>query len=113
MIPGEPFAKQRPRFTRTGGVYTPRETVAYEMSVAWQARASKVKFGSAEVGCSIDFFCGKKRKLDLDNAIKAVTDGAEKGQLYENDSQLTDIHGRIKSDPENPRVEARFWEIAE
>lgn len=33
-IPGKPFAKQRPRATRQGRVYTPKETVSFERTVA-------------------------------------------------------------------------------
>ena len=32
-IPGKPFAKQRPRATRQGRVYTPKETVSFERTV--------------------------------------------------------------------------------
>ena len=32
-IPGRPFAKQRPRATRQGRVYTPKETVSFEATV--------------------------------------------------------------------------------
>jgi Holliday junction resolvase RusA-like endonuclease len=30
LVPGEPFAKQRPRVTKTGHAYTPQETANYE-----------------------------------------------------------------------------------
>lgn len=37
-IPGRPFAKQRPRSTRLGRVYTPAETVSFERQVGQIAR---------------------------------------------------------------------------
>ena len=37
-IPGTPFAKQRARMTKTGRMYTPAETVAYEAKVRAIAR---------------------------------------------------------------------------
>lgn len=33
-IPGKPFGKQRPRATRSGQIYTPKETVSFERTVA-------------------------------------------------------------------------------
>jgi len=37
VIPGKPFAKQRPRSTRQGRPYTPKETVSFERVVGQMA----------------------------------------------------------------------------
>jgi len=109
VIHGEPHAKQRPRFTKAGGIYTPKATVAYEEGVAWAGRKAGIILGDATIGVKLTFYCGKTRKLDLDNAIKSVLDGAEKGGLYDNDIQIVKIEAEVKHDKSDPRVEALFY----
>lgn len=113
VIPGEPQVKQRPRLARAGNVYTPRETVQYELEVAWAARASKIKFGASLVGCRITCFFGKRRKGDIDNFCKSLLDGFQKGGLIEDDFNVIHLTGKVKHDADNPRVEVKMWEIAE
>ncbi len=37
-VPGDPFGKQRPRFTKSGHTYTPTETHEREQIIAWAYR---------------------------------------------------------------------------
>jgi Holliday junction resolvase RusA-like endonuclease len=91
-IPGKPFAKQRPRSTRQGRVYTPKETVSFERTVG-QIAAQHFQApltGPVRVTILATFQPAKswsKRKVsehmnrphtqrpDLDNCAKAILDG--------------------------------------
>lgn len=109
---GTPVPKGRPRFTRQGRTYTPKKTYDYETEVAKEARAA---MGSSEaletpvavfvhVTFPIPQSYSKKRseaclsgfekhikRPDLDNCIKAITDGMN-GVVYKDDSQITSLH---------------------
>ena len=37
---GDPVPKKRPRFTRTGRTYTPKETMTYEADIAKMAKSA-------------------------------------------------------------------------
>lgn len=114
VIPGKPFAKQRPRASRRGHltvIYTPKETINYENLVksAWYNQNGLYNFGNdpleAEV---IGFFptphsCSKKqqskmlegeikytKKPDCDNMAKIVLD-ALNDIAYDDDSQIVSL----------------------
>jgi Holliday junction resolvase RusA-like endonuclease len=113
-IYGDPVAKGRPRFTKTGRTYTPKKTHDYESEVAMMAKAA---MGSSEpletpvevfvyVTFPIPASYSKKRawdclngsekhtkRPDLDNCIKAVTDGMN-GVVYKDDCQITGFHAK-------------------
>lgn len=105
-IPGKPFAKQRPRATRQGRVYTPKETVSFERTVG-QIAALHFKepiTGPVRVTIRATFkpaasWSKKKtaehlnrphtQRPDIDNCQKAILDGlnriawADDGQVFE------------------------------
>ncbi len=110
IIPGKPQAKQRPRFTRSGHVYTPPETANYENMVKLSYRE---KYGDRvlknaiqadiTVSVSIPKSVSKKKywemetgrlyptkKPDCDNIIKSVLD-ALNGVAYEDDKQVVKV----------------------
>lgn len=106
-IPGKPFAKQRPRSTRQGRVYTPAETVSFERTVGTlaaqhcrepltgpvrvtvyavfqpPASASKAKV-AAMLGRP------HMQKPDLDNCLKAILDGLNR-IAFADDAQVVEI----------------------
>lgn len=97
IIPIEPVAKGRPRFTKQGFTYTPAKTRDAEAYL--RAFASQYpKFAPGlPLSVSIDFYLtkpksvGKKREFpivrpDLDNYIKIVD--AFNGVLWDDDSQI-------------------------
>lgn len=112
VIPGKPFGKQRPRFSRaSGSVYTPKETVSFERVVGQYAMAAGIPL-IAEGGVRLivtavfepaQSWSKKKRaahlwgphtqKPDLDNIVKAVKDGLER-IAYANDSQVAETISR-------------------
>lgn len=107
----EPIGKARPRMTRNGHVYTPKETVEAERAIATAYK--RYKGGKAEKGVpvSIDVYAyfriasswSEKRKAaamdgqikptkkpDADNILKLVAD-ALNGVAYEDDAQVVDV----------------------
>tara|TARA_S200002703_G_scaffold41633_1_gene36141 strand:+ start:1278 stop:1796 length:519 start_codon:yes stop_codon:yes gene_type:complete len=116
VVPGEPVPKGRPRFYARGGrvhVMTPEATVAYEKRVAAAARQAANDIGGWRVGqrvpLSLDVISVHKRpgrlfriadegfrapkttKPDADNVLKAVMDGLQRAQLFNDDSQIASV----------------------
>ena len=127
VISGDPRPKGRPKFFRRGnfvGTYTPKETVSYENLV----RTSFIQiYHGAPIECPIAIgitayfavpksypkkvhsavksgcFIPKITKPDLDNIVKAVTDGLN-SVAYGDDAQIYSIMAR-KFFSDRPRVE--------
>lgn len=115
IVMGEPVAKARPRFTRTGRVYTPTKSLEYEKRVsqaAWSAmkrlklditakpvhidlvayfpvRKSWTKAKTREAMCGVI----KPNKPDLDNVMKSVLDGCNE-IVFQDDQQVHSIRAR-------------------
>lgn len=106
-VPGKPFGKQRPRVTRTGHAYTPKETVSYENLVRMSFVEKYPEFfpTGAPVILSViaafpipqswtkkkvkaalagDIYPGKP---DIDNVLKIIQD-ALNGIAYKDDAQI-------------------------
>ena len=111
-IAGKPMSKQRPRMTKKGFVYTPKETIAYEnyIKCVFQNKyPSHEPFtGIVEADIKAIFpvpksYSKKKtkellethdnytHKPDLDNIAKIVLDSLN-GIAYRDDSQVTILH---------------------
>lgn len=105
-IPGSPVGKARPRFTR-GRTYTPAKSKEYEEVVAYAAhQAIKQPFTGPvrltllcwfEIPQSLSAPKRQDRlshhhtqKPDLDNVVKAITDGMN-GIAYADDSQIAEV----------------------
>lgn len=106
VIPGKPFGKQRPRATRLGRVFTPKETVAFEAVVrdialqhfpepfagpvrliveavfepapSWSGKRRRAAMGTPHVG-----------KPDLDNVMKALGDSLNR-VAFADDTQIAE-----------------------
>lgn len=111
-VPGEPVGKGRPRFTRSGRTYTPRNTSDYEEHVRtcfkgvfldWKPAGGCVNM-SLNVNCKIPESWPKWKKLkaasgclkptvkpDLDNVAKIILD-ALNGVAYVDDKNITCLH---------------------
>lgn len=108
VIPGKPFSKQRPRFSRaTGRAFTPKETVSFEATVAaLAAERIGVPFdGPVRLRIVATFkipqswprkkaaaYLGKPhaQRPDLDNIVKAVSDGLNR-IAYGDDAQIAAV----------------------
>jgi len=107
VIPGEPQAKQRPRWS-SHGIYTPKETVNYEMYIkeifvisypdftllegplkihitAWLLIPKSTSKKKAKL--MIERIIRPTKKPDWENVAKSVCDALEK-LAYKNDSQI-------------------------
>ena len=135
-IPGTPIGKARPRITRGGIAYTPKETKNYETFIR---ELFALKHGSimlrGDIKATLTAYFGLnksdynktgltktgKRKLagevrpskkpDIDNIVKAVLDSLN-GIAYIDDSQVV-VLAVEKHYAEQPRVEIVLSEIAE
>lgn len=123
-VPGDPVAKGRPRFTRTGRSYTPAKTEKFEnlvrLAYSLQQPDRKPADGPIELTVRAYFriptsWSKKKQaeaateqmkkisKPDLDNCLKAVQDGLN-GVAWKDDAQVADTH-TSKRYSTRPRVD--------
>lgn len=92
-IPGRPVPKQRPRMGRNGHVYTPKNCREYEEKVAVVASSLFRKPYAGPVALEVHFFLAS-RPGDLDNYVKAVSDGLN-CIAYQDDRQVVEIKAKI------------------
>jgi Holliday junction resolvase RusA-like endonuclease len=127
-ITGKPHGKERPRMTRTGGVYTPTATREYETQVMLEYinAGGERPLPCGTQGIRIDVLAfypipksATKRdreamlngtilpccKPDADNVVKSILDGLN-GVAYKDDSAVT-MQSIMKRYSDNPRVEVR------
>ena len=129
IVKGEPKGKGRPRFTKSGHVYTPDGTSSYETLVGFSYRngARGYKFTSP-VRVTVRAFHkppkGKSKRVvedmlngrilptkkpDADNVAKIVLDGLNK-VAWEDDTQVVEMMV-IKRYAEEPMVAVTIEEI--
>ena len=129
IVKGEPKGKGRPRFTKTGRVYTPSETSHYEelVGLSYQNSAKGYQFTSP-VKVSIRAFHkppnGKSKKVvedmlngrilptkkpDSDNLAKIILDGLNK-VAWDDDTQVVEMIV-TKRYSEEPMVAVTIEEI--
>lgn len=107
-IKGPPVPKARPRVTERR-TYTPKGTIAYERSVHVMARVHKIpRLRACHV--AMTFFLPTKRRVDIDNLIKAVLDGLN-GAAYEDDSAVFSVAAAKKLDREQPRTMIEIYPL--
>jgi len=122
-----PIPKGRPRFTRTGHTYTPPRTAFYERTIRNMYKGPKfegaigmhVIFGmpipkSTNKADKEKMLAGEiapisKRSSDLDNMLKAVSDGGN-GVMFDDDSQIAYVTAE-KAYAEVPYVKVRIWNL--
>lgn len=126
-IPGEAKGKGRPRVTKTGIAYTPKETVSYEnwvkcrfmesgqekingdvplyANVTVYAKIPKSASKKARAAMLLDAILPMK-KPDADNILKIIFDSLN-GIAYDDDKQIVQIWYR-KMYSENPRVDVEI-----
>lgn len=132
VVPGEPVAKARPRFTMQGGkarTYTPTSSAAYETTVGLLALSAMRAQGISEpmkgtLHVQVQAFFpvprtwSKKRKSaaswhasrpDLDNVLKSALDGLNR-IAFADDGQVASIYA-TKAYSDTPRLEVAVYEI--
>ncbi len=100
-VPISPVAKGRPRFTRSGRVYTPKRTTAFEDAIKlyWKKSGQKmlpVKPTFLKVICVVHRPKKPKSEYpisrpDLDNFLKGILDSLNQ-LAWKDDSQIVTIH---------------------
>ena len=125
-IPGEPKGKGRPRMTKAGIAYTPKETASYENWVKccfMQGKQQKIEGDTPLMTCITAYFsipksASKKmrqhmevhnilpiKKPDSDNIIKIILDSLN-GLAYDDDKQIAQVWFRKYYG--DPRVEVEI-----
>ena len=128
-VPGEPKAKARPRVTKKGITYTPKETMEYEN---WVRQCYVTDWGNIKSDKPLrvrikayftipkstskknkermlQHFIFPTKKPDTDNVAKIILDSLN-SIAYDDDKQVVDL--RVwKFYSENPRVEVTLDEI--
>lgn len=103
-IPGDPATKGRPRLGKGGRVYTPAKTRKAEEAIGWAIRGELgIERFDSNVAVACIFYRATRQRVDTDNMLKAVLDGANK-IAWEDDSQVTAVVGIAEYDPDNPRT---------
>lgn len=88
-IDGEPITKARPQFTTRGGVkraYTPHKTIEGERMLGYMFRSQISSPVDYPVGVACIFGLKNRKKIDVDNCVKAVLDSANR--IVWNDDQM-------------------------
>lgn len=108
FIFGEPVAMGRPRFTRTGRVYTPKKTEEALQGVVqairdYEDHTMKIETISKPVHVIMDFTHSRPKRMrkggrvikgtkpDLDNLIKLVLDGISKSGIWTDDNIVSQV----------------------
>lgn len=87
-----PVAKERPRFTKYGGVYTPKKTADFEQLVAlcWLEQLGSTKFETGNIEVHLNFGVTNMAQ-DIDNLCKSVLDGLN-GVAWNDDRQIVKLN---------------------
>ena len=99
FVPGTPRPKARPRVVN-GHAYTPERTREWEQLVGMMYRGPLYE---GTVSMTLDFQMPNRRRVDLDNLIKAIADGLN-GKAYHDDGQIVALTARKTVDPHRPGV---------
>jgi len=112
LILPEPLSLNRAYRTYQGRMLISKEGRAYKKAIAWIVAASKVHFGKRKLAICMTVHFSSRRRRDLDNCMKLQNDAMADGGLYDDDSQIDDLHiVRGKVDKANPRAEVVVTEI--
>lgn len=117
---GQPQGKARPRFTKSGHVYTPKATKDYESSIKQSYIAAAKGYTCGDDALSISIMACMQRsksnkrkhattKPDIDNIVKAVLDGLN-GVAFKDDKQVVSVNAtKFYNDcGESPYLEVRI-----
>lgn len=113
VVSGPPVPKARARVVRGGRAYTPERSSAYEKHVRMAGfvamRQLRLVPFTCEVKLSLAVYWPDKRRRDLDNIAKSVSD-ALNGIAWKDDSQVTELHVLGSVDADAPRILVRIEE---
>ena len=109
VLRGEPKSTQHIyRNTCRGGfstTYMTAEGKALKEAYQWEAKSQwRGSMMTGDIRVSITLYFGTRRKADLDNFNKLSLD-ALTGIVYEDDSQIAELHLFRRYDKDNARIE--------
>jgi len=114
-VPGPPAPKKRARRSLYGSHYTPHETREAEERVRSHARSAwagrYLKTTKHRIALQVVFWLPNKRRCDLDNLLKLVTD-AMNGVTYDDDSQIDSLDIQRAYSTDNPRTEVSLYSLS-
>ena len=123
-----PVPKGRPRSTRTGRIYTPKKTADYERSVARLVSHLPALMGAISLEAEFVLkrpartpksqpsrFIKAGSRGDLDNYVKALLDGCQRGGVVPNDAAVTEIKATkvYAAADESPHIILRLRSLGE
>ncbi|MES2356255.1 MAG: RusA family crossover junction endodeoxyribonuclease [Pseudomonadota bacterium] len=68
------------------------EARTYQNAVRLLAINWRRKFWDGRLAARLELYAPNKIKMDLDNSAKVVLDALQSAEVYENDSQIDDLH---------------------
>lgn len=87
-IPGRPVPAQR-MTRKTKWTKRARRSLEYQESVAWEWKAvAKGLKLEGSLKLTVKFYFKDRRHGDLSNLVKAIEDGLQYGQAFDNDKQI-------------------------
>lgn len=107
VMPGAPYSKSRPRFSRNGRTYVKAADRAAEDMTAWRLRQAIDQPSTGNVAMVCIFIRPNRQRIDVDNMLKHVCDAAN-GIVWLDDSQCTALLGVAELDEDNPRTIVAF-----
>lgn len=111
IVPGRPVPAQR-MTQKTKWTNRAQKSLGYQKEIAWAwkeiARGKKLK-GDLKLSC--EFYFNDKRHGDLSNLVKAVEDGLQYANAFDNDKQIKRYGKTGIFFDDNPRVEIEIEEI--
>lgn len=107
VLAGEPATKDRPRATRNGGIYTPRQTRVAEEAARWEFRAAGVRADSDHwLRVEAEFRCQFSNRKDIDNLCKLLLDACN-GYVWKDDMQVIELSAKLVRTSTNPGTSFR------
>lgn len=113
----EPLPMCRPRFSKFGGVYYPKEIIEYKKRISEVAKSvmkeQQLEPMTGELSAVVQlyrkFTRTSRRYGDCDNHLKAIFD-ALNGVCFVDDSQIVTCSCQKFTDREQPRIEIELLE---
>ena len=114
VIEGDPPTKRRARFnSKTGIVYTPRETREAQELIGWAVKSSHqglMPDADSAFGVRVLFYAKGFVKKDIDNMAKVVLDACT-GIVWQDDKQVVELLARFFKNDALPRTEMCIYTL--